>query len=267
MRGKVKRSATTKIDPDVVAVANEHFFYLADAHSEMTIVLGDARISLERELARDGSQGFDVLVVDAFSGGGIPTHLLTREAFDLYWGHLREGGVIVVNSSNVFMELGGIVRRQAEALGAQAVLVQHERNFRPGETRNKWVLVTKNATFLRAIARHVDSWPEGAFEELALDRRLLESPRSDLDGLIGSVPAGNARRKFLSCPVSMSLVWTKLENPARGRQLGTRRDVSVIHRTRRRCNTRRRPRYREASGQSLRSAAVGGRPAARRAGR
>ena len=98
--------------------------------------------------------------MDAFSGGGIPTHLLTREAFDLYWGHLREGGVIVVNSSNVFMELGGIVRRQAEALGAQAVLVQHERNFRPGETRNKWVLVTKNATFLRAIARHVDPWPE-----------------------------------------------------------------------------------------------------------
>ena len=38
-----------EIDPDVVAVANEHFFYLADAHSEMTIVLGDARISLERE--------------------------------------------------------------------------------------------------------------------------------------------------------------------------------------------------------------------------
>ncbi len=149
-----------EIDPDVVAVANEHFFYLADAHSEMTIVLGDARISLERELALDGSQGFDVLVVDAFSGGGIPTHLLTREAFDLYWGHLREGGVIVVNSSNVFMELGGIVRRQAEALGAQAVLVQHERNFRPGETRNKWVLVTKNATFLRAIARHVDPWLE-----------------------------------------------------------------------------------------------------------
>ncbi len=63
-----------------------------------------------------------------------------------------------MNSSNVFMELGGIVRRQAEALGAQAVLVQHERDFRPGETRNKWVLVTKNATFLRAIARHVDPW-------------------------------------------------------------------------------------------------------------
>ena len=148
-----------EIDPLVVDVANEHFFYLADALSEMTIVLGDARISLERELARDGSQGFDLLVVDAFSGGGIPTHLLTREAFDLYWRHLREGGVIVVNSSNVFMERGGIVRRQAEALGAQAVLVQHERNFRPGETRNKWVLVTKNAAFLRAIAHHVDPWP------------------------------------------------------------------------------------------------------------
>lgn len=150
-----------EIDPDVVDIAKEHFFYLADAASETSIVLGDARISLERELARDGSQEFDVLVVDAFSGGGIPTHLLTREAFELYWHHLRDGGVIVVNSSNVFMELGGIVRRQAEALGAEAVLVQHQRNIRPGETRNKWVLVTKNDAFLRTIARHVDPWPAG----------------------------------------------------------------------------------------------------------
>ena len=145
--------------PIEASCSSGHFFYLADAPGETSIVLGDARISLERELERDGAQGFDVLVVDAFSGGGIPTHLLTREAFVLYWRHLRDGGVIAVNSSNVYMELSGILRRQAEALGARAVLVRHERGLRPGETRNEWVLVTKNETFLKAIAPHVDGWP------------------------------------------------------------------------------------------------------------
>ena len=50
----------------------------------LTIVEGDARASL----ASETPQGFDVLVVDAFSGDAIPLHLLTTQAVALYRRHL-----------------------------------------------------------------------------------------------------------------------------------------------------------------------------------
>ena len=46
---------------------------LSDCRGKWDIVLGDARLSLEGE----PKQKFNVLIVDAFSGDAIPTHLLT----------------------------------------------------------------------------------------------------------------------------------------------------------------------------------------------
>ena len=78
-----------EIDPQVVALSTAPtplFRYLRDSPATITIVGGDARLSLERERA----YGFDVLAVDAFSSDSVPVHLLTREAFALYARHLRE---------------------------------------------------------------------------------------------------------------------------------------------------------------------------------
>jgi hypothetical protein len=47
------------------------------------VVLGDARVKLEQELAVGGSQKYDVLAIDAFSSDAIPMHLLTRECLAL----------------------------------------------------------------------------------------------------------------------------------------------------------------------------------------
>ena len=74
-----------ELDPDVVRIANEHFFFMAESRSVTETIIGDARTSLERELAQGGSQQFDILAIDAFSGDAIPVHLLTREAVELYW--------------------------------------------------------------------------------------------------------------------------------------------------------------------------------------
>ena len=100
-----------EINPDVVRFARDPalFTYLADSKATVEIVLGDARISLEREL-RNGSQRFDVMVLDAFSGDAIPAHLLTREAFALYLRHLREpDGVIAINVTNRVLNLRPVV--------------------------------------------------------------------------------------------------------------------------------------------------------------
>jgi len=55
-----------------------------DSRANVDVVLGDGRLSLERELAEGAIQNFDVLVLNAFNGDAIPLHLLTVEAFQAY---------------------------------------------------------------------------------------------------------------------------------------------------------------------------------------
>ncbi|MBA2353998.1 MAG: fused MFS/spermidine synthase, partial [Acidobacteria bacterium] len=75
-----------EIDPQVVALSTAPtpiFRYLRESEASVTIVGGDARLSLERATP----YRFDVLAIDAFSGDAVPVHLLTREAFRLYARH------------------------------------------------------------------------------------------------------------------------------------------------------------------------------------
>ena len=76
-----------EINPDVGVLAEKYFTYLRDSDARCDVILGDARLMLERE----ASQDFDVLILDAFSGDAIPTHLLTSEAFAVYLRHLQTG--------------------------------------------------------------------------------------------------------------------------------------------------------------------------------
>lgn len=111
-----------EINPLVQKIAKEHFWYLKDADTVATVVLGDARLSLERE----PPQGFDILAVDAFSSDSIPVHLLTREAIELYFHHLRPDGVLAVHVSNRYIDLKPVLERAAVALHKYAVFVETE---------------------------------------------------------------------------------------------------------------------------------------------
>lgn len=73
------------INPLVADMARTRFTYLADAKGAVALAMGDARVSLQQQ----APQGFDVLVVDAFSGDSIPVHLLTAQAFADYFRHLK----------------------------------------------------------------------------------------------------------------------------------------------------------------------------------
>jgi len=98
-----------EIDPAVVRIARDgrYFTFLADCKPDARIVLGDARLSLER--VPDGT--FDLLVLDAFSSDAIPVHLLTAEAFRLYRRKLSPRGVMLVHVSNQFLDLEPVVGR------------------------------------------------------------------------------------------------------------------------------------------------------------
>ncbi|MEP6714089.1 MAG: fused MFS/spermidine synthase [Terriglobia bacterium] len=133
------------INPLVLDIAKTQFTYLRDCYAAHDVVLGDARLSLEREPV----QKFDVLAVDAFSGDAIPVHLLTREAYKLYWRHLNPDGVLAVHVSNRYLVLGPVVAMGAAESGKTAKIVSFESEDRDSseESDSDWVLVTSRPGF------------------------------------------------------------------------------------------------------------------------
>jgi spermidine synthase len=106
------------------------------------VSLGDGRLVLERE----APQAFDVLAVDAFSSDAIPTHLLTREAFGVYFRHLAEGGALAVHVTNRYLDLKPVVRGVAAELGLHA---EHVPSLPQGLLwSSDWMVVTRDRAVL-----------------------------------------------------------------------------------------------------------------------
>ena len=131
------------INPAVVKIAKENFTFLRDCPSHIDIVLGDARLSM----AAEPTQNFDILVIDAFSGDAIPVHLLTREAFQIYWRHLKPDGVLAVHISNHYLDLAPIVVLNAKEIGKRAVLVDNMDDDSQEVYTSTWVLVSNRPGF------------------------------------------------------------------------------------------------------------------------
>jgi spermidine synthase len=133
-----------EIDPGVERIARDPsmFTYLADASGRVSVILGDARVSIERDDTR-----FDVLVLDAFSSDAIPVHLLTREAFALYERRLNAGGLIAVHVSNRYLDMRPALAGLAGEAGLD-LLVQDqpisEEAARRGYASSRWVLLRRH---------------------------------------------------------------------------------------------------------------------------
>jgi hypothetical protein len=143
-----------EISPRVVDIAKREFTFLADTAAKTSVVLGDGRLSLEREAPR----GYDILGIDAFSGDSIPMHLITREAMALYAKHIKPDGVIVFQATNRYVDLLPVIKRLAMELGFEAVVVSDypdEDPNGPGYWRSSTdqVLVTRNKRLL--ASRHL----------------------------------------------------------------------------------------------------------------
>jgi len=134
-----------EINPLVEPIARNLFTYIADSPVMIKVVNGDGRASL----AREDPQGFDVLVVDAFSGDAIPLHLLTREAMEVYRRQLAPGGVVAFHVSNSYLDLAPEIRRLADSVGMQARLVESFPVPAEGEYSASWVLVSGDAFFAK----------------------------------------------------------------------------------------------------------------------
>lgn len=135
-----------ELNPQVVEVAQNDFSYLTGRDRDVTIIVGDGRVSLARPPNSD-SRKLDVLVIDAFSGDAIPTHLLTREAFEVYRSRLKPTGILAVHISNRFLDLQPLMYGLAESLEWQSALVRRPRSSDGRIKRSTWVIMGTNPDF------------------------------------------------------------------------------------------------------------------------
>jgi len=140
-----------ELDPAVIAMARHDFSYLQDSAAAVSTVLGDARLSLEREQA----QQFDLLSIDAFSADSIPVHLLTIEALDIYLRHLKPGGVLLYQATNRYLDIAPVVEQLAAQRGMETALLRSDggkaatANF---ENASDWVIASTDRAVVQAPA-------------------------------------------------------------------------------------------------------------------
>jgi predicted O-methyltransferase YrrM len=133
-----------EINPSVLEIAQNQFSFLADSPAHIEVVVGDGRLSLERERP----QNYDLLVVDAFSGDSIPVHLLSREAMGVYFRHMRPGGLLAVHISNASLDLWPVVSASASARNKTAVLIVNRENKELAVSEAVWAVVADSAELL-----------------------------------------------------------------------------------------------------------------------
>jgi spermidine synthase len=145
-----------EIDPVMEQIARDPdlFTFLTDCPGEHEVVLGDARISLDR--VPDGRYG--VLVVDAFNSDAIPVHLLTREAVGLYMRKLAPGGVVAVHISNRYLDLRPVLANVAWDLNLTSMYGSNQptlEHLQTGKTASQWVVIARREADLGTLADDV----------------------------------------------------------------------------------------------------------------
>lgn len=141
-----------EIDPAIEGIATDptRFTFLSRCLPNARIVIGDARLTLERAQP----QGADLLVVDAFSSDAIPMHLLTREAFAAYGRDLMPNGLLMVHISNRYLDLEPVIAAAAAAGGWKAAVRQYtpsDADFRQNEAPSKWIALSRDPRTLRSV--------------------------------------------------------------------------------------------------------------------
>ncbi len=133
-----------EINPLVPPITKGQFFFYNHAAADKDILMGDARLTLERQ----EPQNYDVLSVDAFSSDAIPVHLLTREALAVYFRHLKPDGILALHISNRYLDLGPVCAAGAQYFHKEAWTVSDDpsENYLSSST---WVLVTNNGDWFK----------------------------------------------------------------------------------------------------------------------
>ncbi|MEI6708009.1 MAG: fused MFS/spermidine synthase [Methylococcales bacterium] len=139
-----------EIDPLVIDIAKNtnYFTYLSRCLPNPTMRVGDARLALEKE----PDQHFDLLVMDAFSSDAVPTHLLTKEAMELYFKKLKPNGILAFHITNRHLALKKVLSIHAEQLHFAALIQEFKApDNMPLVVDTDWVVMAKQPQTLEPL--------------------------------------------------------------------------------------------------------------------
>jgi hypothetical protein len=147
-----------EIDPLVVDIAKNpaYFTYLSQCAPNAVSEIGDARLSIQNK--PDGT--FDLLMMDAFSSDAVPTHLLTREAIELYFKKLKPNGILAFHITNRHLLLKKVVSIHAEQMHLAALINEFKpQTDAPLIVATDWVVLAKNPETLKPLqTSQIGSW-------------------------------------------------------------------------------------------------------------
>ena len=137
-----------ELDADVKGLASKYFWYLREAPGDVNVILGDARLSLNKSL--DGT--YDLLVIDAFSGDAIPTHLVNKDVLVEYRRKLAPRGGVVFHITNRYLNLEPVLAKIATDSGAYVAV--KDVGDEGLNMRSIWCILTwDDDRFLRLITK------------------------------------------------------------------------------------------------------------------
>ena len=140
-----------EIDPLVVDIANrpEYFTYMKLCAHQSTMRIGDARLSIDKE----PNGHFDLLIMDAFSSDSVPTHLITKEALDIYFKKLKPNGILAFHITNRHLALKKVLSIHAEQMHLAALIQEYKpQNPPPLVVATDWVVMAKKSDTLSPLS-------------------------------------------------------------------------------------------------------------------
>ena len=141
-----------EIDPTVIKIAKnpKNFTFISKCQPDIDIAIGDARLTI----AKEADSSFDLFIIDAFSSDAIPVHMLTQEAVELFLKKLTPEGVVVLHTSNRYLDLNSVLAAIQKELPAGSVGMVMEdlqagRQSHPAQTGSIVVVFAKSEEALK----------------------------------------------------------------------------------------------------------------------
>ena len=140
------------IDPKALRVAREYFTFVGDSPGKIELIQADGRKALQATEA-----DYDLLLIDAFTGDAIPSHLLTREAIGLFFQRLTaRDGLLLYHISSRSADYFPVLEATARSLGLAAIAVSTDIRSATDETdwdpsHTDYVILCRPAKFFETL--------------------------------------------------------------------------------------------------------------------
>ena len=179
-----------ELDPDLALFVNL-FDYLKNSRAKVNYYYDDARLGINKTPLGH----YDILIVDAFSGDSIPVHLLTTDAIQQYRDHLKEKGLILFHISNRYLDLTPVMFKNAEAVGAFALLGWNEAQS-PVHLASRWVAFTWDKNIKETLISKLE-WKENPIDSKTLVSRPWTDKYSNVISILNIASLLDSIRHFM----------------------------------------------------------------------